>query len=1736
MTVNYRAVGPHAQTIFLGCSVTEASMTLAWGSEASTCEVKLVNDYVAHHRSTAYNPLNTAIDSISSTLDNTTPSQAITASAQSQQYLKPIINYEKKKKDFNTNIEGGSTYPMIIRDLGKKCWDAHNYNADPYHWVSADPGFLGDKYSIVGSPCYFRFENLFFAGFVNRWTYDNGIYSVTLTGPGSLLKGCKLIINDYYGSISTAMPFNQTIAVPYNNPSLAGSFGAEIAQGNIPNLINIFGWLQSQGFGFARVSEYGISAAQVYDTLVVLLGGGQYDNFVDANGNPKLINANGITCNQFSPFGGIVSRSPLGLNSDSMEVLIDTLGTTISSDGSTTDLTKLGLLRTVLAVDNQRRPVFRVDLSNVPRPDPNLFLPLSSSMPLDEFIDFCCKGAGFDWNCTLVPDSISSAYTATIVINTISRRIQYPPKVLRNFITNFNANDNVVSYDLGEEYKDQNVRKVVMGGKQERLAQFISHTLSKYRNSRIYNALTNTFMPVSSDMSIDNLNNGSKHNVYREPIADAQRMWASPPFPYKMINGAITAQRNQSAWEPYSITATSTVIPLGGYNTFQPQLANISDPLSNVDLAGKPAYPIHLDLISPYFGMGSDGYPRRVFYDRKLRQLKINVPINDIASFFPAYAVDSGYLTIYENEIRAAIASFDSWISYLFDSTSFNVWKPSARLIYMAISSAVGPAVANSLRLKGFGITKSVGKEKNPYGYYHTANPVSPSQAILFSNRIMPMLQALHSYIANELGDHYGKNYLVRMPAVDTTVGADGIRRYDYELTDSGWEEPGNTLDDTMFIGSIHASLLAQENGKFGPILGWNNSAEKEYSFPSPGSNVNNANISMARVMASLGKVNSNNEWYYPLKTDGDFVAVDYQGYSDSNYPFVLSGPALQDSYGVEIPSDKRRKIYQKASMPEKELIFDKSIGVQYALLSASSPVFIHDADNLQKTILLDCALALKPGEGEETASYTGGPNLAYMQQQFLSNTGGTSAYLLMTLALADWALSQNNGATISVNNETNMPINPKAAVPCFAAVPVRYNLSLYGPWSTSPGEIAQVIFPNTNNNLTWADNVVGGVDLDINSQYVPWEYGGMEALDNAVLNMLGDSNEYQQIEEAGRLTLAGIMLNNTNIGSRVLNNGPLCNSINVTFGSDGIRTTYHFRTFSRKLGYFNQENAQNMQKFGKQAMQFRSQLVENISNAMSKMRSVADKLSGGYAISKAGNFSPVSVLVGAAYPFLHKNSAVNNFATQCQFDPGWPNKPIIPNSVPCDVKAPKHVSAVSLYDPGEMDKALFEDGESYAKKSVMSLDGIFSPISLYPTPYFSTFPITKYRRSICPQCNGNGNYTYNELIEATITNANDISDIIAANIDKNIPCPFCLPDEDIVGLKKMSVQPSELTPPYLIGSGTDRTIIDDRATAVQFQASIINNYTLNPIVLSATGADFSCFSHKQSTDRCGHSIDVLAFGNVIPSGNDALRSALSENPEKNYNDLDLNAKGTQNYRFFGLRGPLMLHSWGYDLEGYPVPNSSGECLLAADGKPVLDSKNNRVGKNQRLQSDGSYTPPYKERSFMKGWAQQAGSWPVGPIDLRWDDIGRVWTIGSNYKPVWVVIEQDLLDDTPARGIIVESSYNNSPLPTGFRKLVFVKDNMGMFSAPRGAALYCKYDSVNGFYEPIYNRPLVTTGLVLGGNTATIYTAYTPSSVSNDIVSSYTTVFDNPLNIGASSNTVGLFTFLNGKWILQAST
>lgn len=537
------------------------------------------------------------------------------------------------------------------------------------------------------------------------------------------------------------------------------------------------------------------------------------------------------------------------------------------------------------------------------------------------------------------------------------------------------------------------------------------------------------------------------------------------------------------------------------------------------------------------------------------------------------------------------------------------------------------------------------------------------------------------------------------------------------------------------------------------------------------------------------------------------------------------------------------------------------------------------------------------------------------------------------------------------------------------------------------------------------------------------------------------------------------------------------------------------------------------------------------------------------------------NVLVGMNTPYIHHDTLISK-ELELLWSPEWTSRP---SAITGSILDPKNFvrSQTSIFLESN-DQTKFELSKDYANKSMMSLDGIFSPISFYPTPYSSTFHITKYPTPNCPFCFGTKTYRYSLIADGPQGLASAISQITTFSLgaqqlsnfvqERSRPCPFCESTEEKNKKLLTMVSNSEVLPPYIIASGDDLTIISNISHTGLTGIPIINYSTLNPIVLSS--GEFSNYQNKQSGDYCGHTIDLVAFGMTVPREGDGLRHSFNRRIERSFFDYDLNlidrrdnfiSNGIQipemprianNMRFFGLRGPVMLHSWGYDTEGYPVPNSSGEPLI--NGLTLVrDENNNILGKNQKLVS-GVWTKPYKENSFYKGWAQQPGSWPVGPIDFRWDDNAGVWTIGANYKLVHVIIEEDLVDTNPSRGSIVESAYDNNPLPSGLRKLVFVKDILGVYSAPRGAALYCKYNADNGFYEPVGHKPFITSGTISSYNTVNIYKVYTLPESSNlslsdaPNVETYRTTYKNPLGYQVSINSVGLFTFIDGSWVLQS--
>jgi hypothetical protein len=532
------------------------------------------------------------------------------------------------------------------------------------------------------------------------------------------------------------------------------------------------------------------------------------------------------------------------------------------------------------------------------------------------------------------------------------------------------------------------------------------------------------------------------------------------------------------------------------------------------------------------------------------------------------------------------------------------------------------------------------------------------------------------------------------------------------------------------------------------------------------------------------------------------------------------------------------------------------------------------------------------------------------------------------------------------------------------------------------------------------------------------------------------------------------------------------------------------------------------------------------------------------------------NVLVGMNFFAVHRSGEISK-QRQLEFSPEWLERPYNPTNdlayTPKDY--PRVQTNINLESNEQVSSELISE---YSAKSMMSLDGLFSPISFYPTPYSATFNITKYPTPSCPFCFGTKSYTYKVENDDMRLNMRGVKEISDQEIDKTRRCPFCEAISTKLDKLHLGVSPRETMPPFIIASGDDLTIISKLPSTGSSGIPIINYATLTPVVLS--GGEFSNFQNKQSGDLTGHCIDLVAFGLTVPKDTDGLRATFSSNINRSYADYDLNLvswrqdiidKGvpvpeippiSNNMRFFGLRGPIMVHGWGYDTEGFPVPNSSGEPLIQ-NGQPVRDGDGNILGKNQKwinTANSGYWSKPYKENTFYKGWAQQPGSWPVGPIDLRWDDVGGVWTVGASYKPVYVVIEEDLLGTRPTRGALIDSTYDNSPLPDELRRLVFVKDSLGMYPAPRGAALYCKYNSNNGFYEPIGHRPFVTSGTILSANTVEIYKIYTKPNnpdirLSDDPeLEKYETLYKNPLEYNITIGDTGLFTFLDGYWTLYS--
>jgi len=177
---------------------------------------------------------------------------------------------------------------------------------------------------------------------------------------------------------------------------------------------------------------------------------------------------------------------------------------------------------------------------------------------------------------------------------------------------------------------------------------------------------------------------------------------------------------------------------------------------------------------------------------------------------------------------------------------------------------------------------------------------------------------------------------------------------------------------------------------------------------------------------------------------------------------------------------------------------------------------------------------------------------------------------------------------------------------------------------------------------------------------------------------------------------------------------------------------------------------------------------------------------------------------------------------------------------------------------------------------------------------------------------------------------------------------------------------------------------------SVQTGDLITDQYNVNTQqkYLTPLTNNFNKDEHHHNGPGAGHVIDIVGRENAIPSNGIYTSHYGLNDPQRYSND----------YRFLSLRGPLVLHSWGYDLDGKPIPN---------------------LTDNENATKQGVFTSNKLKDQFLADWLQKPATWPVAPIDLRFDRERGLWVSPQPYKIVVAKIIKKVTPNGEGFGVII---------------------------------------------------------------------------------------------------------------------
>jgi len=213
-----------------------------------------------------------------------------------------------------------------------------------------------------------------------------------------------------------------------------------------------------------------------------------------------------------------------------------------------------------------------------------------------------------------------------------------------------------------------------------------------------------------------------------------------------------------------------------------------------------------------------------------------------------------------------------------------------------------------------------------------------------------------------------------------------------------------------------------------------------------------------------------------------------------------------------------------------------------------------------------------------------------------------------------------------------------------------------------------------------------------------------------------------------------------------------------------------------------------------------------------------------------------------------------------------------------------------------------------------------------------------------------------------------------------------------------------------------------------------------NPTGLSRS----SVADDRTDTPTVGHDIEMIGRGTGVPPSSIVM-------PIQGYGDTqDITVSDHNNtYRGMAIRGPMIMQGWGYDLDGFPVPNK-------------VDSEG--------AAGSGNFAETNLEHKFMDDFLRKSKSWPVGPVDFRWDRARAVWTI-PQFRSLVGTLQSDI--DPLGSGVASQTSgptlYDSGGSPIATPQFMAV-DKVGYACMKSGDVVIAEFDPYECEYSIISHK------------------------------------------------------------------